>query len=80
MGLTDVLELVIWTGLVMTRTAARIVETVLEWLFVAVTWAALLLVGAVIACQRGGLPWTDPTDARATSRSAGSTARRVFLR
>jgi hypothetical protein len=52
----------------MTRTAARIVHVVLEWLFVAVTWVALLLVGAAMACQRGGLPWTDPSDARATSR------------
>ena len=40
MNVTDVLELVIWAGLVMTRTAARIFETMLEWLFVAVTWAA----------------------------------------
>ena len=80
MEIQDVLELVMWTGLVMTRTMARVAEVVLEWLFVAATWIALLFVGAVMSCQRGGLPWVDPTDARATSRSVGSRVRRAPLR
>lgn len=80
MEMQDLLELVILGGVLVTRTAARVAETVLEWLFVAATWAALIVVGAVMACQRGGLPWVDPSDARATSTSAGSTTRRVSLR
>jgi hypothetical protein len=76
----NLLELVMWTGLVMTRTMARAAEVVLESLFVAATWIALLLIGAVMAFQRSGLPWVDPTDARATSRSAGSTRRRALPR
>ena len=76
----DVLELVMWTVLVMTRAAARVAGILLEWIFVAATWTALLLIGAVMAFQRGGLPWVDTTDARATSRSAGSTVRRTPLR
>jgi hypothetical protein len=84
MEVRDLLELVIWTGLVMTRTMARAAQVLLEWLFVAATWIALLLIGAVMAFQRGGLPWVDPTDARTTSRttsrSAGSRVRRAPLR
>jgi hypothetical protein len=80
MNMQNVLELVIVAGLVMTRTAARGAQVVVEWLFVAATWIALLLVGAVMTFQRGGLPWEDPTDARATSRSTGSTPRRAPLR
>jgi len=57
----DVLELVMWTVLVMTRAAARVAGILLEWLFVAATWTALLLIGAVMAFQRGGLPWVDTT-------------------
>jgi len=75
-----VLELVIWSGLVMTRTVSRVAEAMLELLFVAAAWVALLMVGVAMAFQRGGLPWTDPTDARATSRSADSTARRALRR
>ena len=80
MGVQDLLELVLWTGLVLTRTVARVAGVLLEWLFVAATWMALLVIGIVMAFQRGGLPWTDPSDARATSRSAGSTVRRGPLR
>ncbi|HEU4720525.1 MAG TPA: hypothetical protein VFS59_04120 [Gemmatimonadaceae bacterium] len=76
MRVQDMLELVIWIGVVTTRAVARAAEAVLEGLFLALTWIALLLVGAVMACQRGGLPWTDPSDSRATSRSPDSTARR----
>ena len=74
------LELILWSGLVMTRTMARAAEFLLEWFFVAATWIALVVIGAVMAFQGGGLPWTDPTDARATSRSADSTRRRTLLR
>jgi hypothetical protein len=76
----DLLELLMLAGLVMTRTMARVTEIMLEWIFVAATWIALFVIGAVMAFQRSGLPWTDPSDARATSRSAGSTARRISLR
>lgn len=76
----DLLELLMLAGLLMTRALARIAEILLEWLFVAATWIALFVIGAAMAFQRGGLPWTDPSDARATSRSAGSTARRISLR
>jgi hypothetical protein len=75
-----VLELIMWSGLIMTQTMARVAQVVLEWLFVAATWIALLVIGAVMSCRRGGLPWVDPTDARATSRSAGSRVRRAPLR
>jgi hypothetical protein len=80
MQIQGVLEVVMWTGLVMTRTMARATEVVLEWTFVVATWIALLFIGAVMACQRGGLPWVDPTDARTTSRSAGNRGRRAPLR
>lgn len=76
----DLLELLMLAGLVMTRTMARAAEIMLEWIFVAATWIALFVIGAVMAFQRSGLPWIDPSDARATSRSAGSTARRISLR
>ena len=79
-GERDLLELLMVTGLVMTRTMARVAEFVLEWFFVAATWIALFAIGVVMAFQRGGLPWIDPSDARATSRSADSTARRISLR
>jgi hypothetical protein len=69
MRVQGLLELVIWTGVVTTRAVARAAEAVLEWMFVALMWIALLVVGAVMACQRGGLPWMDPSDSRATSRS-----------
>jgi hypothetical protein len=77
MVVRGLLEVAIWSGLTMTRTASRVAGAVLEGLFVLATWVALLIVGVVLAFQRGGLPWTDPTDARATSRSADSTARRA---
>jgi hypothetical protein len=80
MQIQNVLEVVMWTGLVMTRTMARAAEVVLEFMFVVATWTALLLIGAVMACQRGGLPWVDPTDARTTSRSTGSRAHRALRR
>jgi hypothetical protein len=80
MDVQDVLELVIWSGLIMTRTASRVGEVVLEWLLVVATWIALLLVGAAMSFQSGGLPWSDPTDSRATSRSADSRVRRASLR
>ena len=80
MGVQDLLELVLWTGLVMTRAMARVAGVLLEWLFVAATWIALFVIGIVMAFQGGGLPWIDPSDARATSRSTGSTARRISLR
>ena len=73
----ELLELVIWIGLVMTKTAARVAQLLVEWLFVAATWVALLVIGVAMAFQRGGLPWSDPSDARATSRSPGSTTRRA---
>ena len=80
MGVQGPIELVLWAGLVMTRTMTRVAGVLLEWLFVAATWIALLLIGVVMAFQRGGLPWVDASDARATSRSTGSTARRAPLR
>ena len=79
MDVQDVLELVVWIGVVLTRSAARAAEVILEWVFVAATWIALLLIGLVMSCQRGGLPWVDPTDARTTSRSAGNRVRRAPL-
>lgn len=77
MDLQDLLELVLRSGDVMIRTFARVGQLLVEWLFVAATWIALLIIGVVMAFQRSGLPWTDPSDARATSRSAGSTMRRA---
>ena len=77
MGGMDVLEVAFWVGLIATRAIARAVLLVLECLFVATTWTALLGIGVAMAFQRGGLPWNDPSDARATSRSADSTARRA---
>ena len=66
---TDVLEFVTWVGVVIAQSVARFTRVLLEWLFVAATWAALLVIGVVMSFQRRGLPWTDPSDARATSRS-----------
>ena len=74
------LELVIWSGLVVTRMTARAAGFLLEWLFVVAAWIALFVIGAVMAVQRGSLPWTNAAGARATSRSADSTARRTLLR
>ena len=79
MGVRSVLELVIWSGLTMTRTASRIAEAMLEGLFVVATWIALLSSRAM-AFQCGGLRWTDPSDARATARSTDSSPRRAPLR
>ena len=80
MGWKDVLELVIWVGLITTRVIARVAQVVLESFFVAATWIALFAIGVVMAFPRSGLPWSDPSDARATSRSPDSTARRAPLR
>jgi hypothetical protein len=80
MDLQNVFELVFRSGDVMSRSLARTAQFLLELLFVAATWLALLVIGLAMAFQRGGLPWTDPSDARATSRSAGSTARRILRR
>ena len=80
MAVRGVLELVVWSGLVMTRTASRVAEALLESLFVVATWVALLIVGVLMAFQRGDLPWTDRSDPRSTSRSADSRARRAPLR
>jgi hypothetical protein len=74
------LEMVMWTGLVMTRTMSRVAEFLLEWLFVAATWIALFVIGAVMAFQRGGLRLTHSTEPGATSRSADSTRRRTLRR
>jgi hypothetical protein len=74
------LEMVMWTGLVMTRTLSRVAGFVLEWLFVAATWIALFVVGAVMAFQRGGLRLFHPAEPGATSRSAHSTGRRTLRR
>ena len=76
----ELLQLIMWSGLIMTRMMARAIVTLLEWFFVAATWIALFVIGAVMAFQRGGLPWTDPMGSRATSRSADSTRRRISLR
>jgi hypothetical protein len=80
MELQDVLELVVQSGDVVSRALGRVAQLLFESLFVAATWMALVVIGVVMAFQRGGLPWTDPSDARATSRSAGSTVRRGPLR
>ena len=80
MGVQDLLEVVVRSGDFMTRMLARVAQLLVEWLFVAATWIALLFIGVVMAFQRGGLPWSDPSDARATSRSPGSTTRRTPLR
>ena len=77
MELQDPLELVVRSGDVMSRTLGRVAQLLVELLFVGATWTALLVIGVMMAFQRSGLPWTDPTDARATSRSAGSTMRRA---
>ena len=74
------LELVIWSGLVMTRMMARAAGFLIEWLFVAAAWIALFVIGAVMAFQRGGRSWTNAAVARATSRSTDSTTRRTLLR
>ena len=76
----DLIELLMVTALVMTRLIARVAELLLERMFVAATWIALFVFGVVMAFQHGGLPWIDPSDARATSRSPGRTARRISLR
>ena len=80
MGVRDVPELVVWSGLVVTRRASRVAGAMLELLFLVAAWAALLIVGAAMAFQRGGLPWTDPSDPRATARSTDSKARRARRR
>jgi type II secretory pathway component PulF len=80
MDVQDLLELVFRSGDVVTRMLVRVAQFLVEWLFVAATWIALLVIGVVMAFQRGGLPWTDRSDARATSRSPGSTVRRAPLR
>ena len=80
MGVREVLEVVLWSGVIMTRTASRAAGAMLELLFVIAAWVALLIVGAAMAFQRGGLPWTDPSDPRATARSADSTVRRARRR
>jgi hypothetical protein len=80
MEVQQVLELVIRSGDVVSRTLGRVAQLLVEWLFVTATWIALFVIGVVMAFQRSGLPWTDPTDARATSRSADSTMRRTPLR
>lgn len=77
MHVQDALEFAIWVGLIATRAIARAAQIVLEWIFVLATWIALLAIGIAMAFQRGGLPWRDPSDARATSTSPGSTARRA---
>jgi hypothetical protein len=71
----SMLELVIWVAVVIMQSVIRAARVVLEWLLVLGTWIALLVIGAVMAFQRGGLPWTDPSDARATSRSSDGTVR-----
>ena len=76
----SLLELVIWSALVVTRLMGRAAGFLLEWLFVAAAWIALFVIGAVMAFQRSGLPWTNAAAARATSRSADSTGRRTLLR
>jgi hypothetical protein len=76
MALRDAFEFAIWVGLITTRATARVVQVAFEWLFVMATWIALIAIGVVMAFQRSGLPWSDPSDSRATSRSPGSTARR----
>lgn len=80
MGLSETFEFAIWVGMITARAVARVVQVAFEWLFVVATWIALLAIGVVMAFQRGGLPWHDLSDARATSRSADSTARRAPLR
>jgi len=80
MDVQDLLELVFRSGDSVTKALARIAQFLVESLFVAATWIALVIIGVVMAFQRGGLPWTDRSDARATSRSAGSTMRRAPLR
>lgn len=80
MDLQDLLELVVRSGDVASRAVGRAAQILIEWLFVGATWIALLVIGVVMAFQRGGLPWIDPTDARATSTSPGSTVRRAPLR
>jgi hypothetical protein len=77
---SDVLEFVVWVWLMIAQTVARITRALLEWLFVVATWVALLVIGLVMSFQRGGLPWTDPSDARATSRSPDTSARRARRR
>jgi len=66
---SDMLEFVVWVWVMIAQTVARITRVLLEWLFVAGTWFALLVIGMVMSFQRRGLPWTDPSDARSTSRS-----------
>lgn len=80
MEVQDLLELVVRSGDVVSRTLGRVAQLLVEWLLVGATWSALLVIGVMMAFQRNGLPWTDPTDARATSRSTGSTMRRTPLR
>jgi len=69
MGVQDVLELVIRIGLVATRVVMRAAEVVLESVFLALAWIALLSVGAVMACQRGGVRGAASSDPRVRSRS-----------
>ena len=74
------LEIVIWSALVLTRMTARAAGFVLEWFFVAAALVALFVIGAVMAFRRGVEPWANPVGTRAISRSADSTTRRTLLR
>lgn len=80
MELQDLLEVVVRSGDVVSRTLGRVAQLLVELLFVGAAWTALLVIGVMMAFQGSGLPWTDPTDARVTSRSTGSTMRRTPLR
>ena len=77
---SDVLEFVTWMGMVIAHAIARIARVTLEGLFVFATWFALFAIGVVMSFQRGGLPWSDPSDARATSRSPDRSERRARRR
>ena len=78
--MTGVIELAVRSGDFATRGLGRVAQALVEWLFVVATWIALLVVGVVVAFQRGARPWRHASDPRATSRSPGSTMRRAPLR
>lgn len=80
MDVQNGLELAVRSGDFVTRALGRVVQALVEWLFVAATWVALLIVGVVMAVRQGGQPWSDASAPCATSRSPGSTVRRAPLR
>jgi len=78
--MSHVIELAVRSGDFVSRGLGRVAQALVESLFVAATWIALLLVGIVVALQRGARSRSDASDPRTTSTSPGSTVHRAPLR